>query len=80
METKTITLKSGIILKDSRSLGCGISIENQNTKYIHLSYSSTIGFYLNMTGFWLTIDNFQEYHKELDTMRISLVEANELIK
>lgn len=79
METETIQLKSGIVIKDSRSLGCGIMIEGQNTKYMTLCYSSQIGFYLNMKGVFITINNYPEYHKELDIMRESLVEANQIL-
>lgn len=79
METKIIKLKTGIVIKDSRSLGCGIMIENQNTKYMTLGYSSIIGFYLNMNSVWITLEIYPEYYKELDMMRLSLVEANKLL-
>ena len=79
METKIVELKSGIVIKDSRSLGCGVVIENQNTKYMSLSYSSKNGFYLNMKGYWLTEDEWSDYYNELEMMRISLVEANMLL-
>lgn len=80
MGTKTVELKSGIVIKDSRSLGCGIMIENQNTKYMTLGYSSKNGFYLNMKGLWITMDDYPDYYQELDMMRLSLVEANEMLK
>lgn len=79
METKITELKSGIVIKDRRSLGCGIVIENQNTKYMTLGYSSQNGFYLNMKGVWITMDDYPKYHKELDMMQLSLVEANQIL-
>jgi hypothetical protein len=79
METKTIELKSGIVIKDSRSLGCGIMIENQNTKYMTLGYSSQNGFYLNMKGVSITMNDYPEYYKEFDIMRLSLAEANQIL-
>jgi hypothetical protein len=79
MKTHTIELKSGIVIKDSRSLGCGIMIENQNTKYMILGYSSQNGFYLNMKGVSITMNDYFEYYKELDIMRLSLIEANQIL-
>lgn len=80
METKTIQLKSGIVIKDSRNLGCGIMIENQDTKYMTLGYSSQNGFYINMNGMWITMEEYPDYYEELNIMRLSLVEANQLLK
>lgn len=80
METKTIELKSGIVIKDSRSLGCGIMIENQNTKYMTLGYSRENGFHLNMKGVWITMEDYPEYYNELDMMILSLSEAELKIK
>jgi len=74
-----IELKSGIVIKDNRRLGCGIMFENQNTKYMTLGYTSQNGFFLNLKGVWITIDDYPEYYKELDMMRLSLVEANQLL-
>lgn len=79
METKTVTLKSGIVIKDSRTLGCGISFENQNTKYINLGYSSERGFYLNIKGLWITEKELSDYFKELEIMSIALLEANTML-
>lgn len=79
MITKTIVLKSGIVIIDSRNLGTGVRIENQHTKYMNLNYSSTTGFYLNMKGFWLTEDALTDYYTELETMKQSLIEANTLL-
>lgn len=79
MKTKTIELKSGIVIIDSRNLGIGVRIENQHTKYMTLNYSSSTGFYLNMKGFWLTEDALTDYYTELETMKQSLIEANTLL-
>lgn len=72
------TLKSGIIIKDNRSLGCGISIENENTKYMNLCYTGW-GFFLNMKGFILTENKLTEFYIELERMKGALMEANKLI-
>ena len=79
MIIKTIELKSGIIIKDDRNLGCGIFIENKNTKFINLCYSPKNGFYLSIKGFWLTEEKLSDYLEELDMMRLSLLEAKERI-
>lgn len=79
LETKTIELKNGIVIKDSRSLGCGIIIENQNTNYMTLGYSTTCGFYLNIKGMWVTAEDYPAYFKELNMMQLALTEANQLL-
>lgn len=73
-------LKNGIIIKDNRNIDCGISIENQNTKYITLGYSSKDGFYLNLKGLWLSQDECSDYYYEFEAMRMALIEANTKIK
>ena len=73
-------LKNGIIIKDDRNIGCGISIENQNTKYITLGYSAKEGFYLNLKSLWLSQDECSEYYYEFEVMRMALIEANTKIK
>jgi hypothetical protein len=81
MYSKSVKLKSGIVIHDNRSLGCGVVIENPNhNKYIFLSYSSKERFYLNISSSWLTIDDIADYYNELEMMRLSLVEVNELFK
>jgi len=75
-----IVLKNGIILRDNRNIQCGISIENQNTKYMTLSYSSENGFYLNTKGVYLTKQNILEYTQEFELMVSILVEAENKLK
>ena len=74
------TLSNGIIIEDNRSLGCGILIKNQNTKHIYLRYLSDIGFYLIISNRWFYIEEIADFQKELEEMRLVLIEANELIK
>ena len=76
METKIIKLKNGITIKDMRTLGCGVQIENQNTKYVKLSYSKRSGLYLNIISIWLTKDECAEYFKELKEMIFCLSQAH----
>lgn len=64
----TIELENGICIIDGRNLGCGIQINNQNTKYMTLAYSSDLGFYLNMKGVWILPDKVTEYQSELYEM------------
>ena len=77
---KTITLKNGIIIRDNRDISCGIQIETPCTKYMSLQYSSEIGFYINMSGRWVTIDEVPYYLKELEIMQSAIIEANQIIK
>lgn len=73
---KTITLKNGIILNDHRDIGCNIQILNQNTNYIELGYVRSLGFYLNTKGVRLSsLENLDEYIKELNEMKAALEEA-----
>ena len=70
-----VVLKNGIILRDNRDIQCGVTIENQNTKYVTLEYSSEYGFYLNTKGVRLTKQNILEYTQEFELMVSILVEA-----
>ena len=80
MEAAIIKLSNGIAIHDQRASGCGIRIENQNAEYMTLGYASNRGFYLNMKGFILTIDDMLDYEKELKVMRLALVEANDALR
>lgn len=71
------TLTCGIRLKDNRNLGLGISIENQNTKYLVLRYSGAY-FYIKTTGTNITADKLPEYLREVELMRSALIEANQI--
>ena len=75
-EVKEIRLSNGILIKDARALACGVTFENQNTKFMTLAYSSSEGgFYLNITGRWLMPEDVEEYTREFDTMKAILNEA-----
>lgn len=74
MKSKKIELKNGIVITDSRSLGCGVSIENINTKYVTLAYTSHNGFYLNVKGVWIGIDEYPQFLKEIEEMGRCLIE------
>ncbi len=81
MSGNKILLNNGIVIEDQRHLGCGVQINNQQTQFMSLGYSQLHSeFYLNMRGRWITIDDYPEFYKELDSMRLALVEATELIK
>ena len=71
-------LKSGIIINDNRQISCGIYIQNIDTKYMELSYSSKFGFFINIKSCWLRIEEYEQFHKELEIMRLSLIEAKHL--
>lgn len=74
-------LSNGIVIEDQRHLGCGIQITNQKTQFMSLGYSQLHSeFYLNMRGKWITIDEYPEFYKELEPMRLALGEATELLK
>jgi hypothetical protein len=75
---ETIKLKSGIIIKDNRSLSCGVMIENQDTKYMTLEYSSQNGFYLNIKNKVIKIDELEDYRKEFETMRLDIIEIKKM--
>lgn len=76
---KTHTLSNGTIIKDSRDLSCGISIESPYTKYFSLSYNSEIGFFLNLSSAWLSQTDLIEFNNELNLMSNILNEANSLL-
>lgn len=79
MKTKTIVLKTGIVINDSRELGCGVSIENQNTKYMMLAYHAYSNeFYINTKGVFVFSHEYEAYFKEVELMRLSLIEANQI--
>lgn len=80
MATIETKLKNGILIRDSRSIGCGVQIENQNAKHMILSYSYSSGFVLNMSGFYLTEKNIPKYLEELEEMIRCVKEANNLFK
>lgn len=78
MSIKTTTLKSGITIRDARSLSCGVEI-GQDTKFIFLSYSRRDGFYLISKGVrFETQDQIQAYREELEMMADAMMEANQL--
>lgn len=76
------TLINGIIITDNRNLQCGISIDysNASCKYMALNYGKNVGFYINITSTLLSINIYTEFYKELDSMRLAMIEANNLIK
>ena len=57
----------------------GVIINNQNTKYITLAYSSDLGFYLNVKGVYISPDEVTEYQSELFEMVDLLAEAQSKI-
>lgn len=75
-ETKTLILSNGIVIKDSRSIQCGVLIENQDTKYINLQYSSKDGLYLLIDSTRLNIEELADFERELSEKKLSLVEVN----
>jgi hypothetical protein len=75
-----IVLKNGIILRDNMNIKCGISVQNQNTKYLTLEYSSENGFYLKTKGVYLTKQNILEYTKEFELMVSILFESENKLK
>lgn len=77
---KTITLSNGIVLKDRRSISCGIQIENDNNRYVNLIYRGTKQlFYLNPLSTYLYAENVESYTKELTEMQVILQEANDYL-
>lgn len=76
VETKTIILSNGIVIKDSRSIQCGVVIENQDTKNVNLQYSSKDGLHLRIDTTILKIEEILDFEKELADKRVSLIEAN----
>ena len=75
----TIELENGTCIVDARNVNCGIQINNQNTKYITLAYSSDLGFYLNVKGVYISPDEITEYQSELFEMVDLLAEAQSKI-
>lgn len=80
MSENKMILSNGIVIEDQRHLGCGILISNQDTQYVSLGHTKKYGFFLSMHGKWITIDEYPEFYKELDSMRLALVEATQLLK
>ena len=77
---KETNLSTGITIIDSRTISCGIRIENQHTEYMALAFSFEMGFYINITGTWLKVDEIEAFNKGIEIMRISLLEAKNLIE
>lgn len=72
MET---TLKNGIAIKKDEFLS-GYDI-TQKSKFMELSYSSDMFFFLNLKGFWLSEEESHKYKKEFEEMQLAMIEANE---
>lgn len=77
---KKRTLKNGIIVHDNRELSFGFRFENNDGKYMSLSYSPWSGFYINISSGHFDLDDLAEFQKELETMRLALIEINEITK
>lgn len=80
MNTITHVLKSGIELTDCRQFGMGIRVNNPETNFGFLSYTSELGFYINLGSQWITEKEWPLFYERLDSLRLSLVEANRYLK
>lgn len=74
------TLKNGIVVHDNRELSCGVRFENNDGKYMSLSYSPWSGFYIIISSGHFDLEDLTEFQKELETMRLALIEINEIRK
>jgi len=79
MNTKIHTLSCGIVLRDNRILSCGIQIENQQTTYMSLQYSSNRGFCINMYGIIIDKSDMKKFETELSILKQALEEANKIL-
>lgn len=77
---KKHTLKNGIIVHDNRELSLGFRFEKNDGKYMSLSYSPWSGFFISISSFHLGLDELTEFQKELETMRLALIEIIEILK
>ena len=77
---KRYELKSGVVLIDNRDIKLGIKVENPETKYMSLCYSTSDGFYISTKSCKINMDNYSEYYNEFEMMRLSLVEAINIVK
>lgn len=73
------TLFNGIIISDSREIGCGVQIQNQKYHSIELAYSSQIGLYLNLSSTFLSNKEIDEHIGKLKEMQQVLNEANNFL-
>jgi len=74
-----ITLKNGIKITDNRRLGCGLYIEQVNSKYMTLFYNSNDGFYINTVSRWLSKKEATEMRDQLTEMIEAQTEADNLL-
>lgn len=75
----TTQLKSGIIITDNRSIGLGISIENQHTEYLIIEYSSLTGISIRVLDATITLENINKFKKELEVLTSSLIEIEGIL-
>ena len=63
-------------MRDERDSGGGVIIQNQQTKFdMKLKYSGKLGFYIKTGDMVITYEMYSDFYRELDAMRLALVEA-----
>lgn len=78
-QEKCILLKNGIVIIDRRLEDKGFKVIHQEEpKYMYLDYDKMSDEFLikinNNT--WLSRSAYSDFYKELDSMRLSMIEAN----
>jgi hypothetical protein len=75
---KTETLMNGIVIEDFRSIGRGINIKNKDNVHVLLDFEHSFGFYLSISLRKLRLDEYNDFLKELDSMKLALIQAQDL--
>lgn len=79
MKTNITKLKCGAELRDSRSIGMGVRIENQPFEFVSINLDIKSEIYINNLLDWIFYEDIERYKKELEIVFEAVEEIREIL-
>lgn len=79
MKTNITKLKCGGELRDGRSIGMGVRIENQPFRFVSINLDIRSKIYINNLLDWIFYEDIDRYKKELEIVFEAIEEIREIL-